>query len=330
MVRKKYNITKNDLSWEKYNSCSGSDLPGNHHHHLTTTLSNNRKQGNDYSKRQIWLLIIPLLDVTIVNSSLISCYIIGLFKGQVQPLPSIPYISDLGRTQPQSYIFSFGMASTSFTTFLIVFFRYKQVSFARQGCVNIFSAVLGGLAAISKLVLGCFQYHDDWKWLHYAAFISYIFFSYLFLASQVTLTHHNKTPSSTATLFARLVLALLMIVFGALFCTFMLPTLKHMNCPPYNVAQIAQWIYWTLLNMYIITFLRDFIWIRVSWNVRNYSKVQEITIAEHAGFLSNSHEMTSVNGGSNLGPWDVESKRSSTHRSFNREITSTKDITTEV
>ena len=163
-----------------------------------------------------------------------------------------------------------------------------------KGTLNPISALFGNLAALSKLMLGAFPYNPKFKWLHYAAFISYIFCSYIFIGTQVFLTYNNRMISSTATLLTRLVLALLLVVFAVMFCIFILPSLQHMNKPPHNVAQIAQWIYWTLLNIYTLTFMRDFIWIRVSWNVRNFSNMQGFTIAESIAFLDTSHELNSV------------------------------------
>ena len=245
--------------------------------------------------RQFWIVLVPLLDVLIVNLSLILCYGVDLTDLNIAPVPFIPRISEIGQNPPTSYIVTFGMTASSLTTFLLVFFRYKQVSFSKDDCSNTMSATVGYLTALSKLLLGAFQYHPHFKWLHYSAFISYVFFSYVYLVTQVFLTYYTKTKFSTLLILTRLVISMLLVVFGLLFCSMKHPKYDKLNRPPYNVAQLAQWTYWTLLNIYTLTFVLDFTNIRVSWNIRTSAPhVRQLTCEEKTDFEEYSHELYSA------------------------------------
>ena len=228
----------------------------------------------------VWIILVPLLDVFFVSLSIIVCYVIDTLKHNIPPPPVIATISELGITAPTSYIFTLGMTTSSLTTFLIVFFRQKQVSFSRDDCSNTISMVVGYLAAVSKLFVGAFRYHPQFSWLHYSAFISYVFFSYTYIVTQVFLTYYTKTVFSTVILMVRLIISMLMVVFGVLFCVIKLPQYEKINQPPYNVAQTAHWIYWSLLNMYTLTFTIDFTKIRLSWNIQMSPPVHRSTLGD--------------------------------------------------
>ena len=258
MVYKKYNINKSTNPIDS--KCVGESLPLSR----SVSLKKQKVEGS----RQIWIVAVPLIDVLIINISLALCYAVDVSGHVIRPLPYMPTISELGTRPPTSYIFTFGMTSSSLTTFLLTFFRYKQVSFSRDDCTNSMSVCAGYLSALSKLLLGAFQYHPDFKWLHYSSFISYIFFSYAYILTQVFLTYHTKTTLSTLLVLVRLIIAMLLVVFGALFCAIKLPRFAKLNEPPYNVLQLAQWTYWSLLHTYTLTFMVDFTRIRVSWNIR--------------------------------------------------------------
>ena len=91
------------------------------------------------------------------------------------------------------------------------------------------------------------------------------------------LTYYTKTYFSTAVLLTRLIISMLMVVFGVLFCAMNLPQYEKLNHPPYNVAQLAQWTYWILLNIYTLTFMIDFTKIRISWNIRTSPYVHQLS-----------------------------------------------------
>ena len=91
----------------------------------------------------------------------------------------------------------------------------------------------------------------------------------------------------------RLIISMLMVIFGVLFCAIKLPEYEKLNHPPYNVAQLAQWTYWTLLNIYTLTFMVDFTKIRVSWNIRTSSYVHHLSSADRTVSDEYSHELYS-------------------------------------
>ena len=122
MVRKAYSVTTRGDSWEQLQRPYSGE----------TQSRRNVMAGNsfDKGKRQLWLLFVPLLDVTILNLSLILCYIIGSHRNHTNPPPRVPFISELGSTPPQSYIFTFGMTATSFTSIPYCIFSL-QASFVQ-------------------------------------------------------------------------------------------------------------------------------------------------------------------------------------------------------
>ena len=81
-----------------------------------------------------------------------------------------------------------------------------------------------------------------------------------------------------------------MVVFGVLFCVMKLPEYEKLNHPPYNVAQLAQWTYWTLLNIYTLTFMIDFTKIRVSWNIRTSPLLHRFSSDNHKTPDEDSHK----------------------------------------
>ena len=287
MVHRKYTVNKvkkdHTKSSQGRRPCSGESDP------LSQQVS--VKEGYKNGKKQIWIVLAPVLDVFILNISLIACYVIDLYKGNIPPLPFLPTISEVGSNIPTRYLFTFGITASSLTTFLVVYFRHKQVSFSYDGCSNMISVTAGYLAALSKLLLGAFQYHPTFKWLHYFALIGYVLFSYVYIVSQVFLTYYTKTASSMLVLLIRLVICLLMVVFGGLFCIIQLPQYEKLNHPPYNVAQLAQWTYWTLLNIYTMTFAFEFTRIRVSWNILASQHTHQLTSDDWTTSEEYSHEL---------------------------------------
>ena len=287
MVYKKYIVNKGKSkdfeNLKSHQSLSGELLP------LSQQVS--LKDSYEKGKKQVWMVLIPILDVLILNISLVFCYVVELSKDIIPALPYIPSISQIGNKEPSSYIFTFGMTTSSLSTFLIVFFRHKQVAVSHNDCSNTVSATVGYLAAVSRLLVGAFRYHSQFKWLHYSTFISYVIFSYVYITTQVFLTYYTKTLHSTAVLLTRFIIAMLMVVFGGLFCVIKLPQYEKLNQPPYNVAQLAQWIYWTLLNIYTLTFTFDFTRIRVSWNIRTSTRMHQQPSDNQTTSEEYSHEL---------------------------------------
>ena len=91
MVQKKCKINKMKkepkADSKNRRSCSGEPLP------LSQQVS--LKDIYERGKRQAWIVLVPLLDVFILNISLVAWYVIDISKHHLQPLPFLPTISEL-------------------------------------------------------------------------------------------------------------------------------------------------------------------------------------------------------------------------------------------
>ena len=242
---KRYSVSKNEELWIQQQL-----------NEETPKVVINGRQRAVKNNVQIWLTLIPVLEVFLPSIALICSYVIGRLNHDIKPWPYLPYASQTGFEKPQSCVFTLGVSSSAFLTLLVVLLRYNQVSLLHDGFFNKFSLVTGVLAALSKLVIASFQY-DSVSSIHYVAVGSYFFFSFLFYAVQVYLTRKTTTISSKVLYLTRLILTESILVIGVVFGAFFSTELSYMNNAPKNVGQISQWILLALINIYSLTFIKD-------------------------------------------------------------------------
>lgn len=207
-----------------------------------------------------------LLPICTVAMSVLACgmsYGIGLRSGTIEPLPFMPFISDMGDSPPQSSVFTLGLTISCYFTLLVVIIRYNQVKciYYNGWKPNDVAIYFGVTFILGKLIIASFQLSSN-KQVHYIGAGLYFIGTTGYVMLQVYITRENITRTWVAIYYTRCVCAVGMVISAILFAVFFgVPSLKIYNRYGANVAQAAEWTFAVLKMTFMLSFLHDF------WNV---------------------------------------------------------------
>ena len=179
---------------------------------------------------------------------------------------NVPYVSDIGNHKPHSSVFTLGLSLGAMFGFWLILVRHIQVDILydnRRSKANMASSFAGLIGILGELVVGSFQLSSH-SILHYlGAFVHFVSIM-VFMFLQTFITHRNienvgTRKNAVALIIVRGLLSsgLLMsiVVFGVFV---LLPSLSEYNRTGYSIAQIAEWVMFGSVVLFMLTFLYDF------------------------------------------------------------------------
>ena len=201
----------------------------------------------------------------------------------------VPYVSDIGNYKPHSSVFTLGLSIGAMFGFWLILVRHFQVEILYENTgskANMASSFVGLLGILAELVVGSFQLSSHFT-LHYLSafvhFVSIMFFMFL----QTYITHKNikkegKLKNAVALVIVRGLLSSGLVMSTVVFGTFLLPSLSKYNRIGYSVAQIAEWVMFGCVVLFMLTFLCDF---------------KDLTCSVHVRYLENKDSKNSKSNG---------------------------------
>jgi Frag1/DRAM/Sfk1 family. len=213
-----------------------------------------RKERSTTTCTQTLFIGLPLVDVFVSVTTLLTCYLLTeRAGGQVRML--FPNEISVGDTQRS--IFSIGISISSFISLLITTLKYKQTGSIFDGFANQSAFVCGSLSAFSQFVIGNFPMKSELSVVNLIAVVGFLVFSVLNCCFQTYLTRNTPVISSKRMYISRILLLEFALLSGAVLSAFLVPVLSQWNRAPSNVAQIASWCCLSFLLLYKLTFVND-------------------------------------------------------------------------
>ena len=213
----------------------------------------------------IIIITLPIFLVVIPTVLSAVAYIMARHRDTLK-LPKsrdVPYISDIGDSQPQSSLFTLGLSLSSFCTFAVISLRYFQVKTHFEDVkpwVNRFGLLAGMLITIGKIMVASFQL-TCLQVPHYAGAFVYSLSAVFYTVIQTYISHKDSNMRGKRRVLFLIFRGLLsagtilgFLVFGI----FLLPWLVKFNRPGYSMAQAGEWCFAACKMLFMLTFVVDF------------------------------------------------------------------------
>ena len=177
----------------------------------------------------------------------------------MQPLPYVPYVSDVGKSQPESSMFTLGICISAILTLAVLIIRYHQVKclFRRPIKMNNLSLYVGCLFVFGKLITASYQLTSNVV-IHYTGFGMYFVGAFLYAATQLYITRKYLQGSNNFVVFLRTISCILMFSSMVVFGFFLIPALNEYNQSGYSIGQISQWAIILGKSLFLCTLSYDF------------------------------------------------------------------------
>lgn len=213
----------------------------------------------------IIIITLPIFLVVIPTVLSAVAYIMARHRDTLK-LPKsrdVPYISDIGDSQPQSSLFTLGLSLSSFCTFAVITLRYFQVKAHFHDVkpwVNRFGFFAGVLITIGKVMVASFQL-TGLQIPHYAGAFVYSLSAVFYTVIQTYISHKDSNMHGKRRVLFLIFRGLLsagtilgFLVFGI----FLIPSLVKFNRPGYSMAQAGEWCFAACKMLFMLTFVVDF------------------------------------------------------------------------
>eukprot|EP00794_Sanderia_malayensis_P007424 gene7424-8246_t len=216
-----------------------------------------------HSFGNILLILIPIGAFCVPSAFIIASYIYANHEKTLL-LPhtrTVPFISDIGNTSPQSGLFSFGLFLSSLFTLALVIVRFFQVRiFVTEVsfCANFFGLLLGISIVIGKTFVASFRLSEHYV-PHFVGAGIYVLSSVAYVCMQLFVPLKNGGKFSRRLLLGLRALLLTGVICGTLlFGVFILPPLLKFNGAGYSVAQTGEWCFAVCKLLFMLTFVVEF------------------------------------------------------------------------
>ena len=199
-----------------------------------------------------WVIFcLPVLSVFFSTLACILSYIISVKLGKIEPLPFMPFLSDVS----DSSMFTLGLCISAMFTLGVLIIRYHQVKgmFDRQIKVNHISLYVGCIFVFGKLITACYHISTN-KAIHYTGGAIYFIGAFSYGVTQLYITRSYIPGTNQMVSFIRTICCVMMVTGIIVFATFLMSHLGN----SYNIAQIAEWTILFSKSMFMISFTYDF------------------------------------------------------------------------
>uniref|UniRef100_A0A3P9KT95 DNA-damage regulated autophagy modulator 1 n=1 Tax=Oryzias latipes TaxID=8090 RepID=A0A3P9KT95_ORYLA len=216
------------------------------------------------------LSFLPLFLVVSSSSTFIVCYIISVFRRDVDVL--FPYISDTGANPPESCIFGLMTVISSCAGIATIYARYKFVERLNEEPVkvkphlNTAALWLGMISCLGMCIVATFQ-ETEVTYVHDGGALMFFLSGVIYIVLQTKISYVIYPPGSSANTFrARVVITIIAIVafFPTVICAFFVKqTQLHRHKEdkdyPFHVASaVCEWVVAFSFIFFFLTYLCDF------------------------------------------------------------------------
>ena len=298
---KRYSVPKQDELWV-LNQCDQSS---------ETSRDPPKKLKCVKEKNHQWMLLVPFIDVLLQVIAFITCYIISIKNGHVNPMPYVPFPNELNTKSIEQEIFTLCILVSSCLTLLECFLRYKQISVLSFSIANKLSFGFGLTTVLGKVMIGIFP-KDSTNNLSDVFGLIFLVSAAFYVIIQVYITKRTKVIASKTLFKVRSVIALLMVLWLIIFTLFNYSSSSWLNKAPRNLAQISIWIYITLFQCYTLSSYKD-----LKYVVINFKVLTKATTHDIRAFKSmNNNSKERIKASRSFDEYSVRSERIFSVRSW--------------
>lgn len=298
---KRYSVPKQDELWV-LNQCDQSS---------ETSRDPPKKLKCVKEKNHQWMLLVPFIDVLLQVIAFITCYIISIKNGHVNPMPYVPFPNELNTKSIEQEIFTLCMLVSSCLTLLECFLRYKQISLLSFSIANKLSFGFGLTTVLGKVMIGIFP-KDSTNNLSDVFGLIFLVSAALYVIIQVYITKRTKVIASKTLFKVRSIIALLMVLWLIIFTLFNYSSSSWLNKAPRNLGQISIWIYITLFQCYTLSSYKD-----LKYVVINFKILTKATTHDIRAFKSmNNNSKERIKASRSFDEYSVRSERIFSVRSW--------------
>ena len=222
-----------------------------------------------HSIGNIILITLPICLVFIPTVFTSTAYVYAHVGGTLR-LPknrTVPFISDIGESQPQSNLFAFGLNIGAFCTAAVVVIRYFHVKCTVADVsprINCTGLITGLLIAIGQVAVASFQL-SGMSTAHYVGALVYSLSAVIFAFIQ---THISYKENNLCGKYRGVFLGLRGLLSAGIFIGFLVfgifcvPPLVKYNKGGFSVSQSGEWCFAGFKMLFMLTFIVDF------WSLR--------------------------------------------------------------